>query len=92
MAIAIAARQIIVDRMPIVIGGGLESISLVQNEHSNRYRAADPNVLENAPHLYMPMIDTAEVVARRYAVSREAQDAAELGGLSKGAPWTCRFF
>jgi len=74
MAIATAAKQIIVDSMQIVVGGGLESISMVQNEHANRYRAADPNVLANAPHLYMPMIDTAEVVAKRYRISREAQD------------------
>jgi acetyl-CoA C-acetyltransferase len=60
--------------MSIVIGGGLESISLVQNEHYNRYRASDPNVLEAAPHIYMSMLETAEVVTRRYGISRERQD------------------
>ncbi len=74
MAIAIAAKQILDDNMPIVIGGGLESISLVQNEHFNRYRADDPNVLAAAPHIYMSMIETAEVVTRRYGISRERQD------------------
>jgi acetyl-CoA C-acetyltransferase len=74
MAIAIAAKQILEDNMAIVIGGGLESISLVQNEHYNRYRASDPNVLEAAPHIYMSMLETAEVVTGRYGISREQQD------------------
>ncbi|MCB1666453.1 MAG: acetyl-CoA C-acyltransferase [Pseudomonadales bacterium] len=78
MAIATAAKQILVDRMPIVVGGGLESISLVQNEHRNQYRTTDPNVLAASPHAYMPMLQTAEVVARRYNISREAQDAYSL--------------
>lgn len=74
MAIAIAAKQILDDNMPIVIGGGLESISLVQNEHFNRYRADDRNVLAAAPDIYMSMIETAEVVTKRYGISRERQD------------------
>ena len=74
MAIATAAKQIIHDGMPIVVGAGLESISLVKNEHQNQYRATDPNVLEIAGAAYMPMIDTAEVVAKRYNISREVQD------------------
>ena len=74
MAIATAAKQIIHDGMPIVVGAGLESISLVQNEHQNQYRATDPNVLKIAGSAYMPMIDTAEVVAKRYNISREVQD------------------
>ena len=74
MAIATAAKQIIHDGMPIVVGAGLESISLVQNEHQNQYRATDPNVLKIAGAAYMPMIDTAEVVAKRYQISREVQD------------------
>ena len=74
MAIATAAKQIIHDGMPIVVGAGLESISLVQNEHQNQYRATDPNVLKIAGAAYMPMIDTAEVVAKRYNISREIQD------------------
>jgi acetyl-CoA C-acetyltransferase len=74
MAIATAAKQIIVDGQSIVIGGGLDSISLVQNEHMNMYRAMDPRLLEMQPHTYMPMIDTAEVVAERYGISRDACD------------------
>ncbi len=74
MAIAAAARQIVHDGMPIVVGGGVESISLVQNEHRNAYRAKDPNVVARSQHAYMSMLETAEVVARRYHVSREQQD------------------
>jgi acetyl-CoA C-acetyltransferase len=74
MAIAVAAKTIMVDNVDIMVGGGLESISLVQNEHMNRFRAKDPRLLELHEHIYMPMIDTAEVVARRYDVGREAQD------------------
>ncbi len=74
MAIAVAAKTVIVDNVDIMVGGGLESISLVQNENLNHYRASDPRLLEQHPHIYMPMIDTAEVVASRYGVSREAQD------------------
>ncbi|PWE18817.1 acetyl-CoA C-acyltransferase [Marinicauda salina] len=74
MAIAIAAKQIVSDGMTTVVGGGLESISLVQNEHMNLHRAFDPWINEHRPDLYMSMIETAEVVAERYNVSREAQD------------------
>jgi len=74
MAIALAAKTIICDNVDIMVGGGLESISLVQNEHQNVYRAADPRLKEQHPHILMPMIDTAEIVATRYNVSREAQD------------------
>ncbi len=74
MAIAIAAKQIIVDRMQVAIGGGLDSISLVQTEHMNRYRAVDPWLAEHVPTHNMPMIETAEIVAERYGVSRQAQD------------------
>jgi acetyl-CoA C-acetyltransferase len=74
MAIALAAKTVICDNVDIMVGGGLESISLVQNEHHNVYRAADPKLLEHHPHILMPMIDTAEVVAKRYSISREAQD------------------
>jgi acetyl-CoA C-acetyltransferase len=74
MAIAIAAKQVLFDDMPIVVAGGLESISLVQNQQMNQYRAMDPALLEVQPNMYMPMLHTAEVVAERYSVSREAQD------------------
>ncbi len=74
MAIAVAAKTVVADNVDIMIGGGLESISIVQNEHMNTYRAADPRLLAVHKDVYMPMIDTAEVVAKRYKVSREAQD------------------
>jgi acetyl-CoA C-acetyltransferase len=74
MSIATAAKQIVEDGMQIVVAGGVESISLVQNEHMNRYRAADPYLVEHLPQIYMTMIETAELVAERYGVSREAQD------------------
>jgi acetyl-CoA C-acetyltransferase len=74
MAIATSAKTIVCDGVDIAVGGGLESISLVQNEHQNRYRAADPFLLKSFPALYMPMIDTAEIVSKRYKISREAQD------------------
>ncbi|MDA9901438.1 acetyl-CoA C-acyltransferase [Gammaproteobacteria bacterium] len=78
MAIAAAAKQVIVDGMPVVVGGGLESISLVQNEHRNAYRAQDPNVLKNASDAYISMLETAEIVAKRYNVSRDVQDEYSL--------------
>jgi len=74
MAIATAAKEIIVDGVPIAVAGGLESISLVQNEHANRFRTSDPKLLEMHPAMYMPMIDTAEVVSKRYRIGRDAQD------------------
>ncbi|MGE3972768.1 MAG: acetyl-CoA C-acyltransferase [Porticoccaceae bacterium] len=74
MAIATAAKQIMHDGMTVAVGAGMESISLVQNEHQNRYRAQDPNLIALHKHIYMPMLETAEVVARRYKISRERQD------------------
>jgi acetyl-CoA C-acetyltransferase len=74
MAIATAAKQIIVDKMQIVVAGGVESISLVQNEHINSHRAQDPTIMDWKPDYYINMIDTAEVVSKRYNISREVQD------------------
>lgn len=74
MAIATAAKQVISDGMQITIGGGIESISLVQNDKMNRYRGADPYLLKHMPQIYMSMLETAEIVAERYGISREAQD------------------
>jgi len=75
MAIATAAKQIIHDGMVVTVGGGVESISLVQNDKMNRFRGADPYLVQHIPQIYMTMIETAEIVAERYGVSREAQDA-----------------
>ena len=78
MAIATAAKQVIHDGMDIVIGGGVESISLVQNQNMRTDRAGDPWIKEHKPALYMSMLETAENVASRYGVSREDQDAYAL--------------
>ena len=74
MGIATAAKQIMYDGMTVTVGGGLESISLVQNDKMNRFRSADPYLREHLPQIYMTMIETAEIVADKYKVSREAQD------------------
>lgn len=74
MAIATAAKQIVTDGMDVVVAGGVESISLVQNDHRNKYRALDPWLSEQRPGIYWPMLHTAELVAERYGVSRESQD------------------
>ena len=74
MGIAIAAREIVQDGIAIAVGGGLDSVSLVQNEHLNRFRARDPVLEERVPGLYMSMLETAEIVSERYGISREAQD------------------
>jgi acetyl-CoA C-acetyltransferase len=74
MAIATAAKEIIHDGMTIAVGGGVESVSLVQNDKMVRTRGDDPELVARIPALYMTMIETAEIVAERYQVSREAQD------------------
>ena len=74
MAIATAAKQVVIDGAPVVVAGGIDSISLVQNDKMNHFRVPDPWIKENKPDLHLPMIDTAEVVAKRYDVSREQQD------------------
>ena len=74
MAIGMAAKSIMTREIEIAVAGGLESVSLVQNEHSNLYRSEDPKVIDLHEHMYMPMIDTAEVVADKYSISREEQD------------------
>ena len=74
MAIAIGAKQIACHEMDIVIGGGVESISLVQNEFSNKYKSQDRFLMNNKPDIYMSMINTAEVVSKRYKVGRYQQD------------------
>ena len=78
MAIATAAKQILHDDMMIVIGGGVESISLVQTNDIRRDRAQDPVLLDSVPGLYMSMLETAELVSDRYGISREAQDEYSL--------------
>jgi len=73
--IAMAAQRVLTEGVPVLVAGGLDSVSLVQNEHMNTYRLRDEWIDEHKPDLYTPMIDTAETVAKRYGISREAQDA-----------------
>ncbi|HKS90148.1 MAG TPA: acetyl-CoA C-acyltransferase, partial [Stellaceae bacterium] len=74
MAIATAAKEIIDDGMQIALGGGVESVSFVQGDKMVRTKGDDPELMARVPALYMTMIETAEIVAKRYGVSREAQD------------------
>jgi acetyl-CoA C-acetyltransferase len=74
MAISIAAKQIIVDGMVATIGGGVESISLARHDYVNASRIRDPQLAERFPDVYISMLETAEIVAERYGVSRQAQD------------------
>jgi acetyl-CoA C-acetyltransferase len=84
-AIAIAAQRVIVDRVPIMVAGGLESISLVQNEHMNLHRFREAWLEEHKPEIYMSMIETAEVVAKRYYITRERQDEYALASQQRTA-------
>jgi acetyl-CoA C-acetyltransferase len=73
-AIAMAAHRVIVDKVPIMVAGGLESISMVQNEHQNNWHVHEEWIKRHKPQLYYTMIETAEVVSERYHISREKQD------------------
>jgi acetyl-CoA C-acetyltransferase len=72
-AISIAAQRVMVDGAPVAVGGGLESISLIQN-NTNLHHYKDEWLVAHKPEVYLPMIDTAENVAVRYGISREKQD------------------
>lgn len=85
MAIAIGAKQIVVDGMPVVVAGGVESISLVQNQHMNSHYARDPWIQEHYPTFYMSMLETAEIVAARYGIGREQQDEYALQSQARNA-------
>jgi acetyl-CoA C-acetyltransferase len=74
MAIATAAKQIILDGMEVCVAGGMETISLVQNKQFNASRIPDPRLLKLRPDVHMPMLQTAEVVAYRYGVTRDRCD------------------
>src|SRR5262245_8446916 len=84
-AIVMAAQRVVVDHVPVVVAGGLESISLVQNEHQNKHRLREPWIEAHKPEIYMTMIETAEVVARRYYISRETQDEYALASQQRTA-------
>ena len=73
-AIALAARSIMCDEIDVAVAGGVESISLTIGKHQPTYRNRSQAVIAADPYAYMPMLETAEVVAERYGVSREVQD------------------
>jgi acetyl-CoA C-acetyltransferase len=72
-AIAIAAQRVIIDRVPVMVAGGVETISCVQNE-MNQHMLREAWLKEHKPEVYLPMLATAEIVAKRYRISREHQD------------------
>jgi acetyl-CoA C-acetyltransferase len=74
MTIATAAKQIIHDDMTVLVAGGVENITLVQNQHMNFHRIPDPRLMAAHPNTHMGMLETAEIVAKRFGISREAQD------------------
>ncbi|MGI9295486.1 MAG: acetyl-CoA C-acyltransferase [Pseudomonadales bacterium] len=78
MSIATAAKSIMCDEYDIAVAGGVESISLTQTKHKNSYRAQSETVIAVDPTAYMPMLETAEVVSKRYNISRESQDEYSL--------------
>lgn len=84
-AIAAAAQRIIVDGAPTMLAAGGESISLVQNEHTNEFHGRDPWLLEHRPEAYISMLETAEVVAQRYGISRADQDDYALSSQQRTA-------
>ncbi|MGC8807107.1 MAG: acetyl-CoA C-acyltransferase [Thiomonas sp.] len=73
-AIAMAAQRVLVDRVPVMVAGGVESISCVQNDRANQHMLREPWLQQHKPELYWTMLQTAECVAQRYGISRQAQD------------------
>ncbi|BES69416.1 acetyl-CoA C-acyltransferase [Marinobacter nanhaiticus D15-8W] len=73
-SIALASQRIVSEKVPAMVAGGVESISLVQNDKINQFRATNEWLMKNKPELYLSMIETADIVAKRYNISREAQD------------------
>ncbi len=84
-AIAVAAHQIVQEGQNVAIGGGVDTISLVQNDHMNMHRYQDSRVLELKPQFYDTMVETAETVAKRYGISRDDQDEYALSSQLKTA-------
>ena len=83
-AVALASHAITQQGSPAMLAGGIESITLAQG-HANTYMAQSPWILENKPAIYLPMIDTADIVAARYGISREAQDEYALSSQQRTA-------
>ena len=79
-SIAMAAQRVMTEKVPVIVAGGIESISCVQNE-KNGHMTQDPWLLEHKPEIYWSMLETAEQVAKRYGISRERQD--EYGAASQ---------
>ena len=84
-SIAIAANRVVMDKVPVAVAGGIESISALPPEHQADMRVADDHVRAVKPEIYMVMLDTAETVARRYNVSRAAQDEYALSSQMRTA-------
>jgi acetyl-CoA C-acetyltransferase len=80
-AIAIAAQRVIVDQVPVMVAGGVESISCVQNDRANKHMLRETWLLQHKPEIYWTMLQTAETVAKRYGISRQLQD--EYGARSQ---------
>ncbi|HEY5332265.1 MAG TPA: acetyl-CoA C-acyltransferase [Solirubrobacterales bacterium] len=91
--IATAAQRVMVGEADVIVAGGLESISLVQNDKMNEFRSRDPWLDEHKPEIFMTMIETAEIVAERYGVGRDRQDeyALESQQLTEAAQKAGRF-
>jgi acetyl-CoA C-acetyltransferase len=86
MAIATAAKQVIVDGMDVVVAGGHDNITAVQETYMGWVaKEKDPQVIQHAPNAYMPMLQTAEFVAKKYGISREAQDRYSLASQQRTA-------
>lgn len=73
-SIAIAAQRVVSEKIPAIVAGGVESISLCQNDKLNMFKGTNEWLMKNKPELYLSMIETADIVAQRYNVSRESQD------------------
>ena len=84
-AISSAAQRIVVDHVDVAVAGGAEQISLVQNEHMNHHRSREEWLEAMKPELWMPMIETADIVAERYGINRERQDAYALQSQARTA-------
>lgn len=85
MSIASGAKSVLAGEQDVVVAGGVESISLVQNAHKNSYRALSQAAMAAEPTAYIPMIETAEIVAERFRISRAAQDAYALASQQRTA-------
>ncbi len=85
MAISVAAQRVIVDRVPVTVAGGVESISLVQNDLHKTYMYDEPWIKAHKPEVWMSMLETAEIVARRHQVTRETQDEYALSSQQRTA-------